>query len=766
VLGKQAHRHDNAGRLWVEEGDDVSGPVVTVAPIAPIDKTYSFAVPPGLDVRPGQRINVPIGRTGRIVPAFCLTVDQQEWDSTLKPVDSLLDTESYLTEDLLELGRWIARYYACPLGKALAALVPSAVHKKSGSRVRKQLRLALLLSEIDVLPTASRMGAKQRSVLEYLAENNEWCDLPTALDQTGASRSTVQSLLRKEWVVVREMRVPADCPNFDQPRAEPEFDLNEYQHAAVQRITAMIDQDRFRVAMLHGVSGSGKTEVYIHAMRHVLDQRRQVMLLVPEIALTTQLVQRLASRFENVAVIHSGLTGVQRSLIWSAIRRGGKTVIIGTRSAVFAPSPNLGLIVVDEEQETSYKNLQAPRFHVRDVAVKRAQQLGIVAVLGSATPSLETWCNCDRLDHFERIELPRRVRDLPLPTLTVVNMEDEYSERTGTPLLSRVTLQRLGDTFKRNEQAVLLMNRRGYANHLLCPSCKHRIRCPHCNVPMVFHAAANQIVCHHCSRREQAPTHCPDPSCRSRLKTVGSGTERIVAVLEKWFPAARIVRVDRDTMRHERSYRRLVSDFEQRKIDCIVGTQMIAKGLDFPYVSFVAVIGADTTLSAPDFRTGERLFQLITQVAGRAGRADTRGDVVIQTLSPNDVSLRAAVNHDYHAFASEELDLRRKMRMPPFTRLARVVMADVDDRKVKQEASHLADRIRSAIRDSGLTGCDVLGPLPCVLARLRNRYRHEVIARSESAAGLQRLLDELRARKVFQVRAQSFFIDVDPVSMS
>ncbi len=758
---------DTTGHLWIEQGEDVVGPVASVALIGPVERLYSYAVPPEFasSLSPGQRVNVPVGKRARLAPGFCVAIDRQPWTATLKPIESLIDDHAFLTDELLVLGRWMAGYYACPLGRTLKSLVPEAVRKRSGFTT--VVRASVNPSGLALGDPAARVGHKQRAVLDRLLRADAPVALPILLADSGASRATVRTMEKRGWVRLDRHRQAAPAPDFDHPGVEPDFDLNPDQRAAVDRIAEVTASGVFRVMLLFGVAGSGKTEVYVRAMRRVLSAGRQVIMLVPEIALTTQLVDRLAARFTNVAVIHSGLTGVHRSLTWSAIRAGEKQVIIGTRSAVFAPCPDLGLIVVDEEQESSYKNLQAPRFHVRDVAVKRAQMRSIPVVLGSATPSLESWCNCDRFDHFERIELSNRVRDLPMPAVTVVDLNDEFQSKTGIPLVSRILVQRLRAVLERNEQAVLLLNRRGYANWLFCPHCKQRILCPRCNVNMVYHAPRRELLCHYCHRRTPATETCPDPSCGGRLIRSGGGTQRVEELLNRFFPDANIERVDSDTMRHPRAYARIIADFESRKIDCLIGTQMIAKGLDFPYVSFVGVLGAETPASLPDFRAAERLFQLVTQVAGRAGRADIPGQVVVQTESADAPALLCAVRHDFRAFVTQEIDIRRRTRMPPFTRLTRIVIADPTEPTAQRIATELADLARGVTQELALDDADLLGPMPCVLARLRNRYRYEFLLRCQSAESMGRWLDHLRATGTLNPRGGATVqVDVDPLSLT
>ena len=761
-----ARRHrDTTPTLWTEPGQDREGLVATVAPIAPIDKEYTFAVPEEMADRlqPGQRVRIPLGRSGRLVTAFCLAVEPGSWSHTLKPIDSLVDPVSHLSGPLLELGRWIARHYACPLGRTLNALVPAAVHKQRGFKTVRRARLLVPVQQVVL--GRRRVGPQQRSLLERLTVHAGAADVEQLLVESGASAGTLRSAVKHGWVEITTRRVPQPAPDFDRPPREPGFDLTNEQQAAIDAFAALIDEGRFGVGLLFGVSGCGKTEVYIQAMRRVLEAGRQVILLVPEIALTTQLVNRLACRFRNVAVIHSRLTGVQRSLTWTEIAGGRKRVVIGTRSAVFAPCADLGLIVVDEEQETSYKNLQAPRFGVRDVAVKRGQLEGIPVLLGSATPSLESWTNCDRVAHYRRIEITRRIGDLPMPKVHVVDMRDEYGEMGRAVLLSRLMDRQLADALGRGEQAILLMNRRGFATWIFCPRCKRGLECPHCNVSMVYHAASKVMICHYCGRREAPPEVCPEVSCGATLVRFGAGTQRVEQHLQQRFADKRIVRVDSDTMRDAPAYQRVIDDFEARRIDVLVGTQMIAKGLDFPHVSFVGVIGAEPAAAA-DFRAGERLFQLIIQVAGRAGRDRLRGQVVVQTAHPESEAINAAIRHDYRAFAEPEIELRRRFRLPPFTRLTRIVLAHAREEQVAGQADALADRVRATIAALELPATEVLGPQPCVFARLRGQYRYDLLLRSESAAHMQTLLDRLRAERTLRTRVKTLTVDVDPVSLA
>lgn len=754
--------------LWTEAPELREGPVARVALLAAVEGEYSFAVPDHLaaSVEPGRRLRVPFGKGGKPREAFCVSVARERWTHTLRPVADVLDAERLLDDDLIELGRWMGQYYGCPVGRALAAMLPEAVREQTGYKTVRRLRIADRGSGNEITPAKPpRRSSKRQAVCDALGRHPEGLDLEALLAESGASRGVVAALIKAGRLVEETRKVAADPPDFDRPADEPAFKLNADQQAAVRRVGELADTNEFRAVLLFGVSGSGKTEVYIHAIRSILARGRQAILLVPEIALTTQLVDRLASRFRDVAVVHSGLTGSRRSLTWSAIARGEKKVVIGTRSAVFAPCPNLGLIVVDEEQEASYKNQQAPRYHTRDVAIKRAHLKKIPILLGSATPSLETWHNCERLPHFERITLPNRVAGLALPTVAFVDMRTEQRQRPGgIHLLSRLMEQELTAALDAGQQAVLLLNRRGFASYLVCSRCRTPIVCPHCRANMVFHQTLDKAVCHHCSAKMVMPRRCGDASCGGTLIRFGMGTQRVEEELRVKFPNARLARADSDTMIRVSGYEQVLRDFLDRKLDILLGTQMIAKGLDFPGVTFVGVVNADTSLSAPDFRAAERTFQMVTQVAGRAGRAQSGGRVVVQSLAGQSAALQFAARHDFVGFAAHEMKLRRSLNWPPLSRVARVILSFAKESEARREAHRLADLIRQYIVDENLPA-EVLGPQSAPLSRLRGNYRYDFLVRGPNASRLMETLTRLRHVKALVPMGRHLVIDVDPVSL-
>lgn len=752
--------------LWVEKGDQRTCLVAEVAPLLPISRTYSFSIPAELESRlaVGQRVKIPLGKRGRLVKGYVVSVDRKPWDNTLRPVDSLVDKPNLLNAHLIALGQRIAAHYACPLGKTLHAITPEAVRREAGLST---VRYAALRKPLDEIRTGGgRLSAKRLSLLEALAQSTEPLRVDTLLRGADVKAPVLQGMVKLGWVAITQRKELVESHDDGPAQVEPAFTLNDEQRAALTSIETAIDGGRFQVILLYGVSGSGKTEVYIHAMRRVLALGKQAILLVPEIVLTTQLVGRLTSRFTHVAVLHSGMTDAERSVAYRRIADGSKSVVIGTRSAVFAPCPNLGLICVDEEQEPSYKNMQAPRFHVRDVGILRGQLLNIPVVLGSATPSIETWYRSENRADYRRVTIHHRVRELPLPKVHLVDMRDEFDELKRPVILSRVLENLASQALHRGEQVLILMNRRGFAHRVFCPACRLRIECANCSAGLVVHTSTGETICHYCRSRLPTPTVCPNVTCGAKLEQFGLGTQKVEEALIARYPSARIKRVDSDTMRHRSHYQALVDDFAARKIDVIVGTQMIAKGLDFPFVSLVGVIQADAVSLSTDFRSQERLFQLITQVAGRAGRGDAPGQVVVQTLVPDLPALGHALHHDYESFAANEIGIRQRTGLPPFARLARLVLSHAREDVVRRAAEELCVRIRDVIASHSLARSDVLGPQAAPLSRLRGQYRFDLVLRAPDATGLRQLLDRLAQTKALKVKAAKVIVDVDPVSFA
>ena len=801
----------------------VVGRIATVVPLAPIQQTYSYRIPdeladgasPGAQtgaalgshtgatpgspaVVPGARVMVPLGPKDRPTPAFCIETSVGPWSTTVKAVLEVIDERPLLSPPLLELGKWIARYYACPLGRTLNLMVPAAAKRGAGRKTVRYVRLidASMTPGCDSVnppiasetpsPTitqapsegpapqaasrksqAARLTVPQARALDALRAAGGRAPLAALAKSAGVGVAVISALVRTGRAEMETQREDDDELAVDRIALdEPTIDLNDDQRRAVAALEAAVAADAFSAQVLFGVTGSGKTECYVRAIRATLARGRQAIMLVPEIALTTQTVQRLRSRFARVAVIHSGLTDARRARIWRAVAAGGADLVIGTRSAVFAPLPRLGLIIVDEEHEGGYKNQSSPRYHSRDVAVARAHLEGIPVVLGSATPSLETWHNLERKKHYRLIRLPHRVGGLPMPTVQLVDMRMEHRERRGVHLLSRALEDHLGRCLQRGEQAVLLLNRRGYASFLHCPRCATAVVCPHCSVHMVLHQTTGQAHCHYCHARLNIPERCPMAGCDGTLVRFGIGTQRVEEELKRKFPAARAKRIDSDSMQSPDQFGEVFGAFERREYDVLVGTQMIAKGLDFPFVSFVGVVSADTALSIgdADFRAEERTFQLVLQVAGRSGRGTAPGHVVVQTFAADSAAVRHAVLGDYEAFAAHELDQRRKVRLPPVTRMIRIVLSDPRLTRLRAAADTLATRLKEAFMRAGIDAA-VLDAAAAAIPRIRDAYRYDILLNFPTSRDQLAALDLFRAEPVLKCPARSLIVDVDPVSM-
>ena len=569
---------------------------------------------------------------------------------------------------------------------------------------------------------------------------------------------------------------------------ETDTQLNDDQRLVFDHLSPRVRDGGFSVNLLLGVTGSGKTEVYLQCIREVVRQGRQAIVLVPEIALTPQTVRRFTARFPRVAVLHSGLSNTDRHRYWQQISLGLADVVVGARSAVFAPLPRLGMIVVDEEHEASYKQDSAPRYHGRDVAIMRGKIENVPVLLGSATPSLESYwrvkdgapeppaANGSANAGYHLLSLPRRVRGLAMPSVELVDMKPQARMRRGVHLLSQRLESLLQSTLQAGHQAIILLNRRGYSNFVYCNSCQEPVHCKYCDTTMTYHRSVGlqagggshaaglhtgQLHCHYCLAVQTLPEVCP--TCKKKLSLFGLGTQRVEEELAKKFPAMKFARVDSDTMHSARDYEALLERFARGEIQVMLGTQMIAKGLDYPNVTLVGVISGDTALSLPDFRAAERTFQLITQVAGRAGRGDSPGRVVLQTFQPDDQTIQAAIRQDYLGFAKTELAHRRSTHLPPYGRLVRIVLRDQELPKLIQHAEELSAQLTAAL--VAQPGAVIMkGPMPCPINRIAGYYRHQIVLHAPRAEALQTLLAAVR-EKGHLAKNDRIAVDVDPVSL-
>lgn len=752
----------------------------------------TYSIPESLsDIAVGDRVIVPLGRRNEQVSGFVVELTHH---SDIAHVKSIVgrDTHSIsLTPDLVELARWISNYYCCPLGMVFSTMLPAAVKRGTGLITQLWVRRK---PDIPAEITSKKAGHSklQIAVLAVLdtmeKEGRTWGEIKRVADLAGArSVAPVKQLIAKGYLESRQTReIHADWGE-EAPRLEsarPNHVLTSSQAHAIQKLAASVHQG-FSVHLLHGATGSGKTEVYLRVIEHLLQEYGKAnsagrkdsensqpgaIVLVPEIALTPQTADRFVGRFPDVAVLHSGLSGAQRHEEWRRIREGRARIVVGARSAIFAPLPNLGVIIVDEEHESSFKQDQLPRYHARDVAVKRGQLLNIPVVLGSATPSLESYYNVTVRGSYHLLELPDRVAGLKLPAVEIIDMGQERRKRQGVHLMSLRLEQALQTTIDEGGQAMLMLNRRGYANYLACPDhrCGWMMGCKYCDAMMVYHKDARLPVgglvrCHHCEAEQLLPPTCPN--CGRRVTTFGLGTQRVEEELQRKLPSVRFIRMDSDAMRTGKDYQRSLEAFRNQKVDVLLGTQMIAKGLDFPNVRLVGVISGDTSLHLPDFRASERTFQLIAQVAGRAGRGDaaTPGLVIVQTFKPDDAVIGLASRHDYVGFAKREIALRKEVNLPPCSRMARIVVRNTNQVTCHAEVKKLADQLAAANQAQG-NHVRIRGPMPCPIARIADHFRQQIELFAPDAATMQRLLTAVRNAKALR-SDNKMAVDVDPVSL-
>ncbi len=779
-------------RRGADDEEAVCGHIIRVAFESGVDREFDYAVPDELwPVEAGQRVEVPFGRGNKPAVGFCVEADvafEKSFSArgkrrVLKKVTKVVDKEPLLDSGLMALARWISVYYMCPPGQVLTAMVPAAVKKGAGVSTRRHLYLAIDSEQVEGTVKQLR-GGKQKRIVECLKrlrafDSESAAELQAVLAAVGCTDVPVKHLADKQIVKITTRAVLKSLPAIpDGMMLEAEcVVLNDDQRKALAHIERQIETGTFGVTLLYGVTDSGKTELYIRAIDAVLKRGKNAIVLLPEIALTAQTVQRFSARFERIAVMHSGLTAAQRNVQWQKIKAGQADVVIGARSAVFAPLANLGLIVVDEEHEPSYKQDTAPRYHGRDVAIKRAQLCGGHCVLGSATPSLETLLNCRSRKHFSIARLPKRVMNLAFAEMKLVDLKDYYSRGDGVTLISEPLGKRLGEVLGRGEQAILLLNRRGYSNFVFCPSCKHILSCRNCDVTLTFHKRARRssggmetitgksidsgyAMCHYCGARTLVRQKCP--LCGKGMAMIGMGSQRLEEELRSKFPHVRVARVDSDSMQGA-DYYRVLRDFGEGRIDVLAGTQMLAKGLHFPNVTLVGVISADTCLYLPDFRANERTFQLISQVAGRAGRSEKKGTVYVQTFLCNQPAIQYALKGDFDGFVKEELKHRAACNLPPYWRLAAVVMRDRDYEKLEAAAKVMRERIDGIIASSGLE-LKVRGPMPATISRIQRYHRMQIIVQAPDAAAMQSLFGALR--KAGPIRGGvKVAIDIDPVNL-
>jgi len=735
-----------------------------VALPVPLDHPFTYSVPQGMEVQPGVRVLVPFGPRKLIGVVLQSKVTLKGLaPGAIKPIQRALDDDPVASEEFLRLSRWIAEYYLVPQGEVLAAMLPLQ------SAVRQKARVVLTDAGMQVQSASAETtepGKPESAEVKLLRRIAKRGGLRSESLRDAAA--LLSKLKRRGWVrtelsiATRETdAAPPDslvgtggsCP------APPQ--LSREQSLALGGIRGKMATGEFGVILLHGVTGSGKTEVYMRTIEYALERRRSALMLVPEINLTPAMTNLFTGRFgARVAVLHSGLGQHERAAQWHRIRQGGADIVIGTRSAVFAPLDRPGLVIVDEEHDSSYKQEEAPRYHGRDVAIVRAQQARATVVLGSATPAIETRYHAET-GKYQLLELEARVAERPLAETEIVDMRQEFAETGRQSFLSRRLVEEISVRLSQHEQVLILLNRRGYSTFVLCRSCGKTIECENCSIALTHHRRMGRLLCHYCGFARPVPPACP--ACSSdHLYFMGEGSERVEETIARHFPGGRIGRLDRDTARGRGRAEAILAAFQQHELDILVGTQMIAKGHDIHKVTLVGVISADIGLARPDFRAAERTFQLLTQVAGRAGRGERLGEVIIQTYYPDHYAIRAAAAQNYEQFYRQELRFREIMHYPPFSAIANVLVKSTS----AENALKLTGRLGRHLEGQHAAGLRILGPAAAPIPRLKKSYRYHFLIKAAQRSSLRKVLASCReftAREKFPTA--SLIIDVDPQTL-
>ena len=699
----------------------------------------------------GSRVRVPV-RT-RLVLATVVELPEMTEVEGLKPLAEVLSTKALINPLLIQLGHWVASYYCCALHVALRAILPQVV--RNAEMKEKMLLFARLAEKPDAaaVEQLAKRAPKQAGVIDFLMGLSEPVAVTELMKECGVTRATLEQMKERGLIVLERQAVQRDPYKEETFLHAPQLEMNEEQLAAYERITAAVREPaQHRPILLHGVTGSGKTELYLRAIDLALELGKTAIVLVPEISLTPQTVERFKSRFahlqEEVAVLHSHLSDGERHDEWHKINNGAAKIVIGARSAVFAPLERLGLIVVDEEHENSYKQEDAPRYHARDVAVYRAHLEGCAIVLGSATPSMESYHNAVT-GKYELLRLLKRVDEKQMPKIRIVDLRMEAGRGPGASILSETLCKAIRERLEKKEQSILFLNRRGFSTSLICTACGYVCECPNCSLSLTFHRAASRLVCHLCGHTAVAPSKCP--ACKDpRIKYSGAGTEKVEELVAAFFPGAVVKRLDADAVSRKDSLKEALHAFRTGKIDILVGTQMIAKGLHFPNVTLVGIVNADMSLHLPDFRAGERTFQLLTQVAGRAGRGDVAGEVFVQTYTPFHPAIQFARHHDFPGFWEQEVEFRRVTNFPPFAHMVLITLRSESESHAAFSADTLARRVREAL-ESGRLPADtaVSNPAPAPIEKSHGQHRFHLMIRTKRITRLSKGLFEILEKLTF-----------------
>lgn len=699
----------------------------------PSELIFDYAIPTDLPVVEGCRVRVPIRQKTSSGTVLSIVPPPDQSNFAVREIQSLVDPEPLITPTLLKIARWIANYYGSSIESVIRSILPEAVRTEDNSAKTRRIATANANPDPEEFEKLAKRAPKQHAILTLLlhAENRT---LPTT-DLGDGSAATLKSLEKKNLITLSTEEIRRDPEAAEEIIASTPLTLNDQQQEAFDAISSSLGDSAAKPFLLLGVTGSGKTEVYLQAAQATLDLGKTVLVLVPEIALTPQTVRRFKARFshltDQVAVLHSNLSQGERFDEWHRIRKGAARIVIGARSAVFAPLPDLGLIIIDEEHESTYKQENVPRYQARDIAVLRAAFEPCSIVLGSATPSLESWQNT-LSEKYHLLRLDKRADAHSMPLVRVIDMRLEKQKQKGqVAILSDRLRTALEQRLEKGEQSILFLNRRGFARSLQCHGCGHVCECPHCAVALTYHRTDERLVCHVCGHQSIVPKKCPE--CKNPgIALQGYGTQKVEEVLKKVLPEARFARIDADAMRRKNALKDILKKFKSQKIDILIGTQMIAKGLHFPNVTLVGILNADLGLHVPDFRAGERTFQLITQVAGRAGRGELEGEVIVQTFTPHSPSIQFARKHDFDSYAEQEMEMRRQFSFPPFAHCGVLTARSTHERRAEFTLQTLHLRLKENL-PHGITLGEVL---PSPLIRSHDQFRFQITLRSHKARPL------------------------------
>ncbi|MBC1495113.1 primosomal protein N' [Listeria welshimeri] len=787
--------------------------VIVDVPAMQVDRPFDYFIPEDLEelIRPGMRVSVPFGN--RKIQGFVTSLDETEENPKLKGIDGVMDLAPVLNEELMELGDWLAEDTLSFRVSAYQAMLPAALRakyekyflrlddeneeleqlfegyetldwkvaeargllKQIGKWVRegsvevvyqvknkitnKKVRVVSCLKSpyqlTEIIEDMPKNAKAQSRVLAFFQAFEGSEILVSELKkQAGTTDTTIKKLADLNILSIQEKIISRDPYQNHQFEKSESLQLLPDQQTACWKITAATEQETF---LIHGVTGSGKTEIYLQTIEAKLKEGKEAIVLVPEISLTPQMVERFKSRFgSEVAVLHSALSSGEKYDEWRKIERKEARVVVGARSAVFAPLENLGIIIIDEEHEASYKQEDNPRYHARDVAIWRANKYQCPVVLGSATPSLESFARAKK-GVYTLIELPSRVNDRAMPEVSVVDMREELRKENRTEFSTEL-LEKIKDRIAKKEQTVLMLNRRGYSSFVMCRDCGYVVECPNCDISLTYHQSSNQMKCHYCGHEERVPQKCP--SCEGEhIRYFGTGTQKVEESLTKLIPEARVIRMDVDTTRTKGAHEKLLKSFRNHEADILLGTQMIAKGLDFPDITLVGVLNADTMLHLPDFRASERTFQLLTQVSGRAGRHERTGEVVVQSYNPEHYSIEFAKKHDFIGFYNHEMQLRKMGSYPPFYYLTMINVSDENEMKAIRTIQEMAQFLRGKLGPDAV----VLGPVPSTITRIKNKYRYQCIIKYKIEPDLKKELKTLITHyQKDQQKGLTITIDVQP----